>query len=81
VAESADSGLGFAKLWVVEKDSMEEVAEDPTPDTEENGFWGDVLARAAAEKAKAKAAEVTGRGAKRKAAAIKVCYSSYLILL
>ncbi|KAF8519115.1 P-loop containing nucleoside triphosphate hydrolase protein [Hysterangium stoloniferum] len=78
VAESAESGFGFAKLWVVEKDSMEEIIEDTPPDTEENGFWEDVLARATNEKAKAKAAEVTGRGAKRKAAAIQFnCLQKY----
>ena len=51
---------------------MEEVVEDPLADAQDDGFWGNVLARAAAEKAKAKAAEVTGRGAKRRAAVAQV---------
>jgi len=54
----------------VEKDVMEEVAEDAPADAQEGGFWDEMLARAAAEKAKKKAAEVTGRGAKRRAAAL-----------
>lgn len=72
VPEATRSSFGFAKLWVVEKDTLEEVSEDVTADAHDDGFWGDVLARAAAEKAKAKAAEVTGRGAKRRAAAVQV---------
>ncbi|KAF8497997.1 hypothetical protein JB92DRAFT_2985471 [Gautieria morchelliformis] len=68
VPEATNSSFGFAKLWVVEKDSMEEVVEDVPADAQDDGFWGNVLARAAAEKGKAKAAEVTGRGAKRRAA-------------
>jgi hypothetical protein len=49
---------------VVEKDWMEQIA-DATPDMDENRFWGDVLARAAA----------------KKAAALKICYTSYFILI
>ena len=55
---------------------MEEVVEDIAADAQDDGFWGNVLARAAAEKAKAKAAEVTGRGAKRRAAVTQVLPTS-----
>lgn len=72
IPEVTNSSFGFAKLWVVEKDTMEEVVEDVSADAQDDGFWGNVLARAAAEKAKAKAAEVTGRGAKRRAAVAQV---------
>lgn len=70
--EATGSSFGFAKLWVVEKDTMEEIPEDVSGEAQDDGFWNDVIARAAAEKAKAKAAEVTGRGAKRRAAVAQV---------
>jgi chromodomain-helicase-DNA-binding protein 4 len=72
IQEATGTSFGFAKLWVVEKDIMEDIAEDAPADTQDDGFWGDVIAQAAAEKAKAKAAEITGRGAKRRAAVAQV---------
>jgi hypothetical protein len=64
------SGMKFdyAKLWVVERDSFEEV--DDTAQGEDDGdSWAALLAKAKLEAAEAAAKEVTGRGAKRMAAA------------
>lgn len=61
------SSFGFAKLWTADKDVLEEIQED-TPQDQDTSFWDAMLAKVTEEQAKAKAAEVTGRGAKRRAA-------------
>lgn len=55
----------YAKLWVVERDSLEEVkdVEDIQGDS-----WAELLAKAKAEAAKAIISENLGRGSRRRAA-------------
>ncbi|GJJ09860.1 hypothetical protein Clacol_004084 [Clathrus columnatus] len=62
------SGFGFAKLWEAYKDVLKEVQEDASTEDQDTGFWDSILAKATEEQAKIGAAEVTGRGAKRRAA-------------
>lgn len=65
--DSDPSSFGFAKLWTADKDALEEVQEDTAQD-QDTTFWDAVLAKVTEERAVAAAAEVTGRGAKRRAA-------------
>ncbi|KAG2154662.1 hypothetical protein DEU56DRAFT_769656 [Suillus clintonianus] len=70
-AATKEAGLSFAfaKVWAADKDTMEEIQED-VPDTEQGDSWAQALERIAAEKGAEQVTEVTGRGARRKAAAI-----------
>ncbi|KAG1757761.1 SNF2 family N-terminal domain-containing protein [Suillus lakei] len=71
--QAATKGAGlsfaFAKVWAADKDAMEEIQED-VPDTELGDSWARALERIAAERGAEQVTEVTGRGARRKAAAI-----------
>src|SRR5207237_675470 len=66
-----EGGLSFpfAKIWAADKDSLEEVADD-LPQDQGLDSWAQILERIEAEARKEKVAEVTGRGARRKAAAV-----------
>jgi len=70
-AATKETGLSFAfaKVWAAHKDAMEEIQED-VPDIEQGDSWLQALERIAAVKDAKKVAEVTGRGVRRKAAAI-----------
>jgi hypothetical protein len=70
-AATKETGLSFsfAKVWAADKDTMEEIHED-VPDTEQGDSWALALERIAAAKGAEQVTEVTGRGARRKAAAI-----------
>ncbi|KAG1825750.1 SNF2 family N-terminal domain-containing protein [Suillus subaureus] len=70
-AATKEAGLSFAfaKVWAADKDTMEEIQED-VPDPEQGDSWALALERIAAAKGAEQVTEVTGRGARRKAAAI-----------
>ncbi|KDQ63375.1 hypothetical protein JAAARDRAFT_169132 [Jaapia argillacea MUCL 33604] len=64
----ANSGGGlfaFAKIWSADKDTLEELEEVPV---DQGDSWAQTLERITAEKERVVAQEVTGRGARRKAA-------------
>jgi hypothetical protein len=70
--EEHDSSMtfSFAKVWATDKGEMEEMT-DAVPDANGQGdSWAQTLERIASERQKVQAKEVTGRGAKRKAAAV-----------
>ncbi|THH02604.1 hypothetical protein EW026_g282 [Hermanssonia centrifuga] len=60
--------FSFAKVWAAEKDSLEEMPENESQGQED--VWAQTLARIAEESAKVQAKEVTGRGVRRRAAAV-----------
>ncbi|OAX44419.1 hypothetical protein K503DRAFT_765038 [Rhizopogon vinicolor AM-OR11-026] len=70
-AATKETGLSFAfaKVWAANKDTMEEIQED-VPDIEQGDSWIQALQHIAAAKGAKQVAEVTGRGVRRKAAAI-----------
>ncbi|KAG2075089.1 hypothetical protein BDR04DRAFT_1133497 [Suillus decipiens] len=70
-AATKEAGLSFAfaKVWAADKDTMEEIQED-IPDTEQGDSWALALERIAAAKGAEQVTEITGRGARRKAAAV-----------
>ncbi|KAG1846831.1 SNF2 family N-terminal domain-containing protein [Suillus subluteus] len=70
-AATKETGLSFAfaKVWAADKDTMEEIQED-VPDTEQGDSWALALERIAAAKGAEQVTEATGRGVRRKAAAI-----------
>ncbi|KAJ3554645.1 hypothetical protein NM688_g2999 [Phlebia brevispora] len=65
---SESAAFSFAKIWAADKDSLEDVNESETQAQED--AWAQTLARIAEEQAKERAKEVTGRGVRRKAAAV-----------
>lgn len=70
--EASKEGLisfSFAKVWAADKDALEEVA-DEIPQGQEQDSWAHTLQRIEAEAAKEKTQEITGRGVRRKAAAV-----------
>ena len=60
--------FSFAKVWAADKDELEDM-DDADTDAQEDA-WAQTLARIAEEKAKERHMEVTGRGVRRKAAAV-----------
>lgn len=68
--EEAASAFNFAKLWVIEKDALEEVPDEPANESQDGGFWDAILARAAKEKADKNEGEANGPRPKRRAAAV-----------
>lgn len=63
------SAFSFAKVWAADKDILTEMDDANSERTEEvDDSWAQVLAKLEAERSKTRAQEVTGRGAKRKAA-------------
>ncbi|RPD57040.1 hypothetical protein L227DRAFT_552450 [Lentinus tigrinus ALCF2SS1-6] len=72
--ESESGGTGslfaFAKVWSADKDDLEEMAEEAPEYTEEADSWTKALELIAARKAAEQEKEVTGRGVRRKAAAV-----------
>ncbi|TFY59851.1 hypothetical protein EVJ58_g5524 [Rhodofomes roseus] len=65
---NANAAFSFAKIWSADKDELEEVQEDTNEDQADS--WAQTLERIAAERVKVQAAETTGRGVRRKAAAV-----------
>ena len=70
--ESGDAGslFAFAKVWSADKDDLEELAEEAPQHAEEADSWAKALQLIAARKAAEQEKEVTGRGVRRKAAAV-----------
>ncbi|KAI0720008.1 SNF2 family N-terminal domain-containing protein [Cerioporus squamosus] len=66
----AGSLFAFAKVWSADKDDLEELAEQAPEHAEEADSWAKALELIAARKAAEQEKEVTGRGARRKAAAV-----------
>ncbi len=66
----AGSLFAFAKVWSADKDDLEELAEQAPEHTEEADSWAKALELIAARKAAEQEKEVTGRGVRRKAAAV-----------
>ena len=69
-----ESGPGslfaFAKVWSADKEGLQELAEDLPEHAEEADSWSKALELIAARKATEKQKELTGRGVRRKAAAV-----------
>lgn len=66
----APSLFAFAKVWSADKDDLEELAEQAPEHAEEADSWTKALELIAARKAAEQEKEVTGRGVRRKAAAV-----------
>lgn len=66
----AGSLFAFAKVWSADKDDLEELAEEASEHAEEADSWTKALELIATRKAAEQEKEVTGRGARRKAAAV-----------
>ncbi|KAI0361386.1 hypothetical protein OH77DRAFT_1417635 [Trametes cingulata] len=69
-----DSGAGslfaFAKVWSADKDGLEDLPDDVAENPEEADSWAKALQLIATERAKEREKEITGRGVRRKAAAV-----------
>ncbi|KAI0801048.1 hypothetical protein C8Q74DRAFT_1364698 [Fomes fomentarius] len=65
----AGSLFSFAKVWSAEKEVLEDM-DEPTENTEATDSWAKALELIAARKATELQKEVTGRGVRRKAAAV-----------
>jgi chromodomain-helicase-DNA-binding protein 4 len=78
--QNQNSAFSFAKIWTAEKDALTEMSDVTLEHAGEvDDSWGQVLAKLEAERGKVRAQEVTGRGAKRKAAPsflpkVSVCF-------
>lgn len=68
--------FSFAKIWHAEIDNMEDFSETTGTPQNESDSWAQTLDKIAAERAKTKAVEVSGRGARRKATEVKVTISN-----
>lgn len=69
----AESGAGlfaFAKVWSADKEGLEDLPDDVVENSEEADSWAKALQLIATERAKEREKEVTGRGVRRKAAAV-----------
>jgi hypothetical protein len=64
-----DFSFSFAKIWAAGKNTLEEVADD-LPQEHEVDSWANTLQRIEAVKQMERKVEVTGRGVRRKAAAV-----------
>ena len=69
-AGGAGSLFAFAKVWSANKDSLEDLADVSPEHAEEADSWAKALELIAARKATEKQKELTGRGVRRKAAAV-----------
>lgn len=67
---SASAAFSFAKVWSADKDALEDMADEKEADGSHIDAWTQALERLAAERKQAQADEVTGRGVRRKAAAV-----------
>lgn len=65
---NANQAFSFAKIWSADKDELEDVQDDANGAQLDS--WAQTLERIATERTKTQAAEMTGRGVRRKAAAV-----------
>lgn len=67
--QNQPSAFSFAKVWAADKEALTEMDDVTSERAGEVGdSWAQVLAKLEAERGKVRAQEVTGRGARRKAA-------------
>ena len=67
--QNQPEAFSFAKIWASDKDALTEMNDADSEHANEAGdSWAQVLAKLEAERGKTREQEVTGRGAKRKAA-------------
>ena len=68
-SQNQSSAFSFAKVWAADKDALTDMNEGASEHADEtDDSWAQVLAKLETERTKTQAQEVTGRGAKRKAA-------------
>ena len=65
----ANAAFSFAKIWTADKDALEEFPDDVSEKPEESDSWALTLQRLAEQNKEAEVAQVSGRGARRAAAA------------
>ena len=68
-AAGENAAFSFAKVWAADKDGVEELQDNVEQQAQEDA-WAQTLARIAEERMKERAKEETGRGVRRKAAAV-----------
>jgi hypothetical protein len=61
----------FAQVWDRGKGTTTDIAEDNQDAGADDDFWAGVIKRAAEEKASKRAQELTGRGARKRAIAVR----------
>ncbi|KAI0936745.1 hypothetical protein AcV5_004808 [Taiwanofungus camphoratus] len=66
----AGAAFSFAKIWSADKDTFEDIADNLSDNVDAVDSWAQTLERIAAERSKVEEKEVTGRGARRRAAAV-----------
>ncbi|KAI0778404.1 hypothetical protein BD413DRAFT_489884 [Trametes elegans] len=66
----AGSLFAFAKVWSADKDGLEDLPHEDVETPEEADTWAKALQLIATERAKEREKEITGRGVRRKAAAV-----------
>lgn len=67
--QSQTDAFSFAKVWAADKDALTDLTEGASDHAgETDDSWAQILAKIETERNKTRAQEVTGRGAKRKAA-------------
>ena len=64
-----NAAFSFAKVWAADKDGPQDM-EDNAEERAQEDAWAQTLARIAEERSKERAKEETGRGVRRKAAAV-----------
>lgn len=67
--EEVSTLFSFAKVWAADKDALEEMDDNP-PESVEPDAWAQTLQKIAAERDTHQIQEETGRGTRRKAAAV-----------
>lgn len=69
-SSGAGAAFSFAKVWSADKDTLEDMADGAEGHSNQVDAWAQALERLVAERKKEHTDEVTGRGARRKAAAV-----------
>ncbi|KAI0094367.1 SNF2 family N-terminal domain-containing protein [Irpex rosettiformis] len=64
------AAFSFAKIWSADKDELEELETDNAEKEAQDDAWAKTLQRIAEERAKEQLVEISGRGARRKAAPV-----------
>ncbi len=69
------AAFSFAKIWSADKDQLEDLETDDAAKQAQDDAWAKTLQRIAEERAKEELVEISGRGAKRRAAPVfpQVC--------